>query len=304
MHIPVLYTEVLDALQPKPGGVFIDATLGGAGHAWGVLNASSPDGRLLGTDADFAAIERCTQRLREFDARVTLRQCWLDETPELAVKLGFAKVDGILIDLGLSSFQLDEAQRGFSFMREGPLDMRFDTSKGMSAADWVNEADMASMAQVLREYGDVANPMQVAEAICRARPLHTTLDLRQAVMSVARVGRASRVNPATLVFQALRIMVNDELRRLSQALPKYIEMLKPSGRLAVISFHSLEDGIVKRAFRDAAETHQAQFGFGSQQLVHEAQVTVMTKKPIQPSEAECRENTRARSARLRVVERI
>lgn len=304
MHIPVLYTEVLEALQPKPGAIFIDATLGGAGHASAILQASGPDGRLLGTDADAAAIARCTQRLSEFGTRAIVRQSWLNETPALAAELGFTQVDGVLMDLGLSSFQLDEAERGFSFMREGPLDMRFDNTKGMSAADWVNTADVPSMAQALRDYGDVANPMRVAEAIQKARPLSTTHDLRQAVLNVARMGRGGRINPATLVFQALRIVVNDELRRLSEALPHYIDLLKSGGRLAVISFHSLEDGIVKRIFRDAAESESAQFGFGDAQPVRTATVQILTKKPIQPTEAESRDNPRARSARLRVVQRI
>jgi 16S rRNA (cytosine1402-N4)-methyltransferase len=304
MHIPVLYNEIMTALMPLPGKRFLDATLGGGGHAYGLLQASTPDGRLLGTDADSAAIERCAKRLSEFGKRVVLQKCWLDEASTFARTLGFVELDGILVDLGLSSFHLDEGQRGFSFMREGPLDMRFDNTRGMSAADLVNQSDVYGLMTILREYGDVPNAKRVAEAIYETRPHTTTHHLRKAVENFAKTGRKSQINPVTLVFQALRIAVNDELNRLSRALPVLIGLLKPGGRMAIISFHSLEDGIVKRIFKQEAENIVAQTGFGLEQPSHVARVTLVNKKPIVPTNEECIANPRARSARLRIVTRI
>jgi 16S rRNA (cytosine1402-N4)-methyltransferase len=317
MHIPVMFDEVMQALQPRSGGRYLDCTLGGGGHTEGLLKASAPLGCVLATDADAEAIHRVgakhfdfqapdeaqVEMLRPYKDRLMLRQCWLDETPALVRELGFAPLDGILMDLGLSSFQLDEGRRGFAFMREGPLDMRFDQSKGVTAARWIDMHDVSELAEVLRDYGDVPNARRVAEAIWQARPVTTTAQLRDVVAGVTRT-RSTKIHPATLVFQALRIVVNDELRRLQTALPELIGLLKPGGRLAVITFHSLEDRIVKDVFRRESRTVRAQPGFGDQQEIFEARVRLVNKEPITPTDAEVKANPRARSAKLRVAERV
>ncbi|NJM40090.1 MAG: 16S rRNA (cytosine(1402)-N(4))-methyltransferase RsmH [Anaerolineae bacterium] len=306
MHIPVLFDEVMAALkpaalQPSEGKRFLDATLGGAGHTSGLLRAGA---QVLSTDADASAIEAAREKLAEFGERSQVRQCWLDETPALAQQLGFVPLDGVLIDLGLSSNQLDTAERGFAFMREGPLDMRFDQARGQSAAELINGLDVDGLMMILREYGEVQNARRVAEAMWAARPIQTTSQLKDVVAGVARADRKTRVHPATMVFQALRIAVNDELRRLSDALPKLIDLLRPGGRIALITFHSLEDRIVKNAFRDEAREVRAQPGFGLEQLERAARLRLITKEPIVAGEAELAANPRARSAKLRTAERV
>jgi len=267
-----------------------------------LLAASSPDGIVFGGDADAFAIARSAERLSRFGARCVLRQVWMDEAPKLARELGLAPFDGILADLGLSSNQLEDPNRGFSFMRDGPLDMRFDASRGSSAADLINRSDVSEIVALLREYGEVERARQVAEAIWTARPLATTGQLLDAVAGIAK--SRGRIHPATQVFQALRIAVNDELRRLSNALPLLVDILAPGGRLAVITFHSLEDRIVKHAFREMAEEVDSSPGFGEPVLATEPRIRLITKKPIEPGEAEAAHNPRARSAKLRVVELI
>ncbi len=288
------------ALQPRSGGRYLDCTLGGGGHTEGLLRLSAPDGRVLATDADPAAIARLRGRWPA--NRLILRQCWLDEAGGVAYALGFTPLDGVLMDLGLSSFQLDEAARGFAFMREGPLDMRFDPTRGESAAALIDRLDVEEMTALLRRYGDVQNARRVAEVIWRARPITTTVQLRDAVANVAKT-RSSRIHPATQVFQALRIAVNDEMGRLERALSALIGLLRPGGRMAVISFHSLEDRIVKDAFRRESRAVMAQPGFGEQEE-RQARVGLVNKGPITPAEAEVAANPRSRSAKLRVVERI
>ncbi len=304
-HLPVLFQEVMDALQPRAGGRYLDVTAGGGGHAAGVLERSGPDGRLMATDADPRAVERVTERLRPFGGRTVIARGWIDEAAAMAAAAGMTPLDGILADLGLSSFQLGEAARGFAFMREGPLDMRFSAGDGPepSAAHLINRADLDELSGWLREYGEIENPRRVAEAILGARPITTTTQLRDVVAGVARAGRRQRIHPATLVFQALRIAVNDELGRLNRALPDLIGALAPGGRLAVITFHSLEDRAVKVAFREAATERTAIPGFGANQVEQSAAVTLVTRKPIEPADAEIEANPRARSAHLRVVEK-
>ncbi len=303
MHVPVLFDEVIRALQPRKGGRYLDCTLGGGGHTEGILDASAPDGRVLATDADAEAIARARERLSgAYADRLTLQQAWLDEAPALARALGFAPLDGVLVDLGLSSDQLDAAERGFSFMRDGPLDMRFDRARGEPAWALIENMDVQSLTEVLREYGEVRNARRVAEAIWQARPVVTTGQLRDIVVGVART-RSDRIHPATQVFQALRIAVNDELRRLEQALPELIALLRPGGRIAVITFHSLEDRIVKEVFRREWRGEVAQPGFGGG-ADRPARIRPVNKRPIRPSEAEVARNPRARSAKLRVAERV
>jgi 16S rRNA (cytosine1402-N4)-methyltransferase len=216
--------------------------------------------------------------------------------------LGLLPLDGALVDLGLSSNQLDDPQRGFSFMRDGPLDMRFDPTRGLSAAELINRSDVASLTQLLREYGEVERARHVAEAIWSARPMQSTSQLRDTVAGVVR--SRGHIHPATQVFQALRIAVNDELHRLWGALPSLIDCLAPGGRLAVITFHSLEDRIVKQAFREASTAKEDQPGFGSNGPAQVARVRLVNRKPIVPSDAEVASNVRARSAKLRIVEKL
>jgi len=308
VHVPVLFDEVMTALRPRSGGRYLDCTLGGGGHTQGILTRSAPDGRVLATDADAEA----TRRVAALDlipgqdagdqARLQLRQCWLDETPALVRALGFLPLDGVLIDLGLSSFQLDEPRRGFAFMRDGPLDMRFDQARGLAAADWIDQQDAGELTRVLREYGDVPHAARVTEAIWAARPIRTTAQLRDVVAKVTKT-RSSKIHPATLVFQALRIAVNDELRRLQTALPELIGLLAPSGRMAVITFHSLEDRIVKEVFRRESRDVVAQVGFGVQEE-RRSRVRLVNKDPIVPAAEEVAANPRSRSAKLRVAERL
>ncbi|BCX05175.1 MAG: ribosomal RNA small subunit methyltransferase H [Candidatus Roseilinea sp.] len=303
MHVPVLFDEVIQALRPRSGGRYLDCTLGGGGHTEGILNASAPDGRVLATDADAEAIARVRERLRDvLNNRLTLQQAWLNEAPAIAQSLGFVPLDGVLVDLGLSSHQLEAAERGFSFMRDGPLDMRFDRAQGEPAWALIERMDVQSLTEILREYGEVRNARRVAEAIWKARPILTTGQLRDVVAGVART-RSERIHPATQVFQALRIAVNDELRRLKEALPKLIALLRPGGRIAVITFHSLEDRIVKETFRRESQGEVAQPGFGMGED-RPARVRLVNKNPIRPSEAEIARNPRARSAKLRVAERV
>lgn len=305
IHSPVLFQEVIDALRPRAGGRYLDVTAGGGGHAAGVLERSGPDGRLMATDADPQAVARVTERLRPFGDRAVVARGWIDEAAALAAAAGMTPLDGILADLGLSSFQLAEAGRGFAFMREGPLDMRFSAGDGpeQTAAHLINRADLDELSGWLREFGEIENSRRVAEAILEARPITTTTQLRDVVAGVARAGRRQRIHPATLVFQALRIVVNDELGRLERALPDLIAALAPGGRLAVITFHSLEDRVVKLAFREAATERTAIPGFGADQIEKAAVVTAVTHKPIEPTDAEIEANPRARSAHLRVVEK-
>ncbi|MDW8395630.1 MAG: 16S rRNA (cytosine(1402)-N(4))-methyltransferase RsmH [Anaerolineae bacterium] len=300
MHVPVLFDEVMRALQPRPGGRYLDCTVGNGGHAAGLLERCAPDGLVLGFDADPAAIARVRACIP--DERLILHPCWLDEAPTRARQLGFAPVDGVLVDLGLSANQLEDPARGFSFMREGPLDMRFDPTAGISAAEWLDTTDLATLARVLREYGEVPNAMHVAQAIWRARPLRSTSQLRDVVADIIKP-RSRRIHPATQVFQALRIAVNDELRRLREALPRLIDLLAEGGRIAVIAFHSLEDRIVKETFRHESMPQAYSPGFGKANA-SPPRLKLLTRRPIMPSPEEIAVNPRARSARLRVAERI
>ncbi len=276
----------------------LDGTAGGGGHAEALLQAGA---RVFATDADAEAVERVRLKLNTWVELGQLRveRCWLDASAAAAREAGWVPLDGVLADLGLSSFQLDTAGRGFAFAREGPLDMRFDQSRGESAAMLIERSDVADMARILSAYGDVPNARRVADAIWAARPIVTTAQLRDVVAGVVK-GRSSSIHPATLVFQALRIAVNDELRRLSDGLPALVEALRPGGRIAIISFHSHEDRIVKNVFRDLARAVEP----GEGRVGRPAVLAVLTKDPVTPGVAEVARNPRARSAKLRVAERL
>ena len=302
-HVPVLLEEVLTALKPVPGGRYVDVTVGAAGHARGLLERSSPDGVLLAIDADAEAVEFARLALAEFDGRVAVRQGFFDELASLAAEHGFVAVDGIVADLGLSSRQLAAAGRGFSFQLEGPLDMRLDpTTQTTTAQDLVNNLSESELAEILYRYGEERRARALARAIVRQRPLHTTSEL--ASLIARTVGQRGRIHPATRVFQALRIAVNDELGALERMLPQAVGLLVPGGRLAVIAFHSLEDRIVKEFFRREARGCVCPPEVPVCRCGHQPSVRLVARRPIQPSEAEVRRNPRSRSARLRVVEKL
>jgi 16S rRNA (cytosine1402-N4)-methyltransferase len=313
-HIPVLYQEALAGLQIKPGGRYIDATVGGGGHARGILMACAPGGRLLGIDADSTAVATTREQLAEFGKRVTLVQGNFADLKEIALGCGFCPVDGILLDLGLSSMQLEAPGRGFSFQLDGPLDMRFDPSTAIqqgsghhpsqttTAADLVNTLSVEELADILFRFGEEPQARRIARAIVAERPINTTGEL--AALVERTVGRRRRIHPATRTFQALRIAVNNELECLAEALPQALRLLMPSGRLAIISFHSLEDRLVKEFFRDEAQDCRCPPEVLICTCGHRATLGIVTKKPIRPSADEVTANPRSRSAKLRIAYRL
>jgi 16S rRNA (cytosine1402-N4)-methyltransferase len=301
-HVSVLYDEVLAGLQPRPGGRYIDATLGAGGHAAGILRASAPNGRLLGLDADPEATAFALQILQPFTDRPTIRTANFRRLKEVASALGFEQVDGIVMDLGLSSRQLTEAQRGFSFSQDGPLDMRFNRSQTHSAAELVNHLTEAELADLLWRYGEERHARRIARAIVAARPVTTTGQLADLVART--VGRHERIHPATRTFQALRIAVNDELETLREALWQARDLLRPGGRLAVIAFHSLEDRLVKRFFQQESRDCLCPPETPLCVCQHHATLKVLTPKPVRPTAEEIARNPRSRSARLRIAERV
>ncbi|WP_299755668.1 16S rRNA (cytosine(1402)-N(4))-methyltransferase RsmH [uncultured Chloroflexus sp.] len=294
-HTPVLLAEVIAALAPRPGGCYLDATVGGGGHALAVLQAAQPGGMLLGIDADPAALAATAERLAEagLSQQAVLRHGSFADLAALATEAGFAAVDGILFDLGVSSYQLDTPERGFSFAADGPLDMRLDPTQGPTAADLVNRLSERELADIIFQYGEEHAARRVARAIVerrRSQPFRSTADLA-AVVARAVGGRHGRIHPATRTFQALRIAVNHELDQLAAALPQAVALLTLGGKLAVISFHSLEDRIVKQFLRAEAAGEAPR-------------LAIITKKPVVASDAEVAANPRARSAKLRVAVRI
>ncbi|MGZ6312465.1 MAG: 16S rRNA (cytosine(1402)-N(4))-methyltransferase RsmH [Candidatus Limnocylindrales bacterium] len=307
-HLPVMVEEVMAALSPVAGSFMVDATVGGGGHAVRILEATSPDGRLLGLDADPAAIARTARRLAPYAERVTLRQTNFAHLGDVAPEAGFAVVDGILLDLGLSSHQLADTTRGFSFRADGPLDLRFDPSGGRPASALVNELDAPALERLLREFGEEPFARRIGRAIVRARqdrPIATALQLA-AIVEGAVPGRrgARRLHPPRRTFQALRIAVNEELETLPTALAAALELLKPGGRLAVLSYHSLEDRIVKRFV--AAERRGCTCPPELPVCVcgRAPRLRPVGAAPSRPTPEEIVRNPRARSARLRAAERL
>ena len=306
-HLPVMVDEVLETLAAAPGSLHIDATLGGAGHSERILEASAPDGRLLGLDADGAAIARAGRRLARFGNRVVLRQANFRELEHVAPDAGFGAVDGLLLDLGLSSFQLVDVERGFGFRAGGRLDMRFDTSRGRPAADLLATLDAAELTALFGKYGEEPFSGRISRAIVEARvkaPIETAEQLAALVeRSVPRKPGGRRIHPATRVFQALRIAVNDELGALQAGLAASLILLRPGGRLVVLSYHSLEDRIVKRFI--AAEQRGCVCPIEIPICVCGRQPRLRSLgKSRTPGAAEVRTNPRSRSARLRGAERV
>ncbi len=301
-HKPVLYQEIIHALQPKNPGRYVDGTIGAGGHARGILEACAPDGCLLGFDLDSQALALTRGTLAPYGKRVILVQASYLSLLETMQHLGWDAVDGIVIDLGVSSMQLDTPERGFSFNHDAPLDMRFNRDAGLTAAQLVNTAPEADLANLLFQYGEEPRARKIAKMIVQARPLTTTLQLAEMVKK-AYPGH-SRVHPATRTFQAIRIAVNDELSVLERALPRAIQTLRPGGRLAVISFHSLEDRIVKDFFRRESKDWINPPYEKIYEVERKATLKEMTRKPITPGADEIELNPRARSAKLRVVEKL
>jgi 16S rRNA (cytosine1402-N4)-methyltransferase len=288
-HEPVLFEEVMTLLAPRPGGVYIDGTVGAGGHARGLLDRSAPDGRLLGIDQDLQALQIARQALAGYGARVTLVHGSFAQLVTLAHQHGFYPADGVLLDIGVSSMQLATAERGLSWMLQGPLDMRMDPgTMETTAADLVNTLPEAELADLLYRYGEERLSRRIARAIVRARPLQTTTELADLIART--VGRRGRIHPATRSFQALRVVVNDEIEALAAGLRQGLEVLAPGGRLSLISFHSLEDRLAKYYFR--------------QQAQDPAKVRLLTRKPLRASLAEQERNPRSRSAKLRAVEKL
>ncbi|PJC40610.1 MAG: hypothetical protein CO042_02895 [Parcubacteria group bacterium CG_4_9_14_0_2_um_filter_41_8] len=291
-HIPVLLNEVIEGLDLSSNDTVIDATVGGAGHAQAILEKTAPSGKLLGIDWDAKAIERAREHLKRFSNRVILKTGNYTDIKQLLYESGINKVNAILLDLGLSLDQLKDSSRGFSFQSEGPLDMRFSDQMDTTAFDIVNTWPENDLVQIFQEYGEERRAARAARNIATARshaPINTAKDLAELVMRGA--GRRGKVHPATRIFQALRIATNHELDNVKQALPNMIDMLSSEGRLAVITFHSLEDRIVKQYFKPLAKEENPR-------------IKLINKKVIKPSREEQVKNPASRSAKLRIVEKI
>jgi len=302
-HIPVLVEEAIQALNVQPGGRYIDCTVGSGGHAAAIMERSQPGGQLLGIDADPEAIEIAYERLQAYSDSILLVNDNFVKLEAICYKNDFVPVHGILFDLGLSSFQLDVEERGFSFQRDTRLDMRFSLEQKLTAADIVNTYSEAELSRLIRTYGEDVLSRQIARAIVERRPIRTTLELTRTIEQAVG-GRRGRIHPATKTFQALRIAVNQELENLESALRQAMDLLGFEGRLVVISYHSLEDRIVKQFMHQESrdcicppETPTCVCG-------HSARLRLINKKIITPSVKETIENPRSRSARLRAAERI
>jgi 16S rRNA (cytosine1402-N4)-methyltransferase len=301
-----MVAEVLDALKTKPGGRYADGTLGGAGHAESILAASSPTGWLFGCDRDGAAIEAAKKRLAEkYAGRFEIRRGNFDE---MAGWIPAAGCDGVLLDLGVSSPQLDSPERGFSFQQDGPLDMRMDTRQTLTAAELVNGAGAEELARIFWELGDERESRRFAKAMAHDREQRKFETTRQLAELIERLSprRWKKTHPATKIFQALRIAVNDEMGSLKRGLEAAVKILKPGGRLAVITFHSLEDRVVKEFGRERTRDYTFTGGVDVPELRRSCvpELRWVTRKPIKPGKNELNENPRSRSAQLRVLEKI
>ena len=307
-HTPVMLEKVLQSLRCKPGGTYVDGTLGGGGHARAILENTAPDGLLIGIDRDDDALLESEKRLQPFGQRKILIKGNFANIGEILTNLNIRKVDGILLDLGVSSHQLDTADRGFSFSLDAPLDMRMDQSSRYRAYDLVNLSPEKELKKVIWNYGEEPMAGKIARAILAKRasaPIRTTIELADVVCrAVRRQGVRKKVHPATRTFQAIRIAVNQELSNLSTAMDAGIDQLGQGGRFSIISFHSLEDRIVKETFRSREGRCQCPPGLPVCQCQREAKLRVLTRKPLRPEADESETNPRARSARLRTAEKI
>jgi len=302
-HKPVMSEEILEVLQIKHGGMYIDCTIGGGGHATAILEKITPGGKLLGIDADPQAIEVTRERLNPYKKNITLVNDNFRHIEDICNRFSFYPVDGILLDLGMSSLQLTEPDRGFSFQQDSPLDMRFNPNQTLTAADIVNSYLEAELTYLLKEYGEERRSRQIARNIVRNRPINTTLKLTK-VIEQAVHGTRGKIHPATRTFQALRITVNNELENIKLALGQSTNLLKNGGRIAVISFHSLEDRMVKDFFRQESSGCLCPPHIPMCLCDHTPSLKTVTRKPINSSAREIAANPRSRSAKLRVAERL
>ncbi len=309
LHHPVLPDETLANLSVRPAGLYIDGTLGGAGHAERILQAGGSSLRLLGLDRDPDAVERARTRLAGYGSQFEAVQANLADLGTVAAERGFAPVDGVLFDLGVSSFQLDDPARGFSFQQDGPLDMRMDPTRGETVAELLKRlrGDWRELAQILREYGEEPQAARIAKEVVAAldrTPIETTGALAEVVERAVGGRRGASRHPATRTFQALRIAVNDELTAIEAGLEAALNLLRPGGRLVVLAFHSLEDRLVKTVLKDHAGRWEALQQGGRRWIGREPALRLPTRRAIRPGTAEVASNPRARSVRLRVAERL
>jgi 16S rRNA (cytosine1402-N4)-methyltransferase len=302
-HIPVLYHEIINALAPYSGGLYIDGTLGAGGHAMGILAASDPDGKLLGIDLDPQALVIANRHLSVFKDRVFVRQGTYVDMASFVKEIGWLFVDGIILDLGVSSIQLDTKERGFSFLYNAPLDMRFGDQTSFNAADLVNSLAENDLANIIWKYGEEKYSRKIARIICQNRPINTTFELANLVKK-AYGNQYSQIHPATRTFQAIRIAVNQEMQAIESVVPQAIRLLKPGGKLAIISFHSLEDRIVKSIFRTESKDCICPPNQPICTCNHIKSIKEVNRKPIEASPEEITNNPRARSAKLRIAEKL
>lgn len=306
-HIPVLLREAVELIAPRSGGVYVDGTLGAGGHAAEILNRSAPDGILIGLDQDYEAVERAKASLAIYGKRAIVRQANYRNMPDVLAGLGYNCVDGVLLDLGISWFHVKSPERGFSFLLEGPLDMRMDTSRLQTAADLVNNLSRDELARIIREYGEERRAGAIANAIVRARArgsITSTVQLAEIVSRVFPPYPPRRIHPATLTFQALRIAVNDELGALREGVDKIIYLLKAGGRFVVISFHSLEDRVVKQAFAVSAKGCICPPKLPVCSCGKKPVLKILTSRPISAGSDEIDMNPASRSAKLRAAEKL
>jgi len=306
MHVPVMLAESIEGLALSPGSVVADLTLGGAGHAEAILAGLGAEGVFIGIDRDPLAIERARKRLKGFDcANVNLRQANFSQIKAVAADLGVGELDAVLVDLGVSSFQLETPERGFSFRLNGPLDMRMDPGATLTAEQIVNRYEESEIAEILYRFGEERAARRIAKAIVAERGdrrIDSTIGLAE-IIAKAKNGRRGRIHPATKSFMALRMAVNDELGSLEACLEDSLELLRPGGRMVVISFHSLEDRMVKKIFREHRGRSISLHAGGERWEGRHPRVELIVRKPIEAGRDELRENPRARSAKLRIVER-
>ena len=307
-HEPVMVSEVLSFLQPQSGQTFIDCTVGGGGHALEIVKRILPDGRLIGLDRDEEAISAAAEYLSQYSENVILEKGSFGDLQEIAGQLGIETVDGVLFDLGVSSHQLEAPERGFSFRYDAELDMRMDRSQAVTARELVNSLSERRLAELIRTYGEDRWAKRIAKFIVdrRARkPIRTTFDLVQVILAAVPEGaRTEHIHPATRTFQALRIVVNREMESLQQGLDAAIGLLSTNGRICVLSYHSLEDRIVKDTFARHAGRCQCPPGLPVCACGAKKNIRILTKRPLMPAESEVRANPRARSAKLRAAEKL
>ena len=302
-HIPVMVPEILKYLEVSSGGRYIDCTLGEGGHTKSLLEASNPGGEVLGIDADHEAIEVSKNRLEEYGERFIYENSNFKNIKKIAMKSKFVPCHGILFDLGVSSLQLDKESRGFSFRRKAPLDMRFSINQTLTAQDVLNTFSESEISDILYQYGEERQSRKIAKLIIENRPLSNADELSDLIKKNIRQTNY-KINPSTKTFQALRIYINEELNSLSQALEQSLEILGVGGRMAVISYHSLEDRIVKNFFKKESKYCICPPNIPKCDCGHFPKLKIITKKPVSPSQSEIEANKRSRSAKLRVVERI